>query len=420
MRVLFVSIMVVHGLLHIPAFLRAFDLFGLPGFSQPMPASSGVMWLVTAVLFVLSGVLYAVRSRYWWIVCFMAIVFSQILMISSGSAAGYGTIVNTLLLMAVITGYAGWEFKNQYRRDIAGGLERTGAITGELLQEEDLAHLPQPVQKYLVYTGAVGKPRIYSFSAAFRAEMRTRGGKWFGLTVEQTDFFDEYERFFFMDATLKGFPAKGYHKYKDGKSGMLVKMFSLFPVIKARGEEMFKAETVTLLNDICFLAPAALIDRNIRWEPVDSLTARAVFSNRGVQISAELHFNEEGQLTNFISDDRYDVNDKKTYRFSTPIRDYKDFGGYRIGSYGEAVWHYPEGEFTYGKYTLTDLQYNLTEYCRRAGLYSSICQPCFDRLSNRLPKYNDRWGASPVSMLMTRLSAFMLVFSFVAHSNYRF
>jgi hypothetical protein len=43
------------------------------------------------------------------------------------------------------------------------------------------------------------------------------------------------------------------------------------------------------------------------------------------------------------------------------VRDYKDFDGRMVPSHGEAVWHTPEGELSYGKFTLVGIEYNLKE-----------------------------------------------------------
>ena len=44
--------------------------------------------------------------------------------------------------------------------------------------------------------------------------------------------------------------------------------------------------------------------------------------------------------------------------FSTPVRDYRDFGPVRLMSFGEARWLLPDGEFTYGDFNLVDISYN--------------------------------------------------------------
>ena len=90
--------------------------------------------------------------------------------------------------------------------------------------------------------------------------MRDREKDWFAFTSEQHNFIPEPTRLFFMKAKVKGLPTVGYHSYQDGKARMLIKLASLFPVVKIDGPEMFPTETVTFFNDLCLFAPAALMD----------------------------------------------------------------------------------------------------------------------------------------------------------------
>jgi hypothetical protein len=110
------------------------------------------------------------------------------------------------------------------------------------------------------------------------------------------------------------------------------------------------------------MAPAALIDKRIEWTSIDSLSAKATFTNGVNKITAILYFNEQGQLINFTSDDRYAIGDMKQYRFSTPVKNYKLIDGRNVPTYGETIWHYPDGEFVYGKFTLKSVGYNVAEF----------------------------------------------------------
>ena len=134
------------------------------------------------------------------------------------------------------------------------------------------------------------------------------------------------------------------------------------PVAQAKGVEMDKAETVTLFNDMCLFAPAALIDKRILWQGIDSTSTRAIFSNGQNKITATLHFSAAGQLINFISDDRYAIGLMQQYRFSTPVKDYKLIDGRSVPTFGEAIWHYPDGLFVYGKFYLKHIAYNASSY----------------------------------------------------------
>jgi len=118
-----------------------------------------------------------------------------------------------------------------------------------------------------------------------------------------------------------------------------------------------------LFNDMCILAPGTLVEPGIVWEPVDERTVRARFTYGEHTISATLLFGDDGLLANFISDDRSRASaDGKVFtrlRFSTPVRDYRDFGPIRLAAHGEARWLLPEGEFTYGEFDLQDISYNV-------------------------------------------------------------
>ena len=77
-----------------------------------------------------------------------------------------------------------------------------------------------------------------------------------------------------------------------------------------------------------------------------------------------MHFNEKGELINFVSDDRSALQDDGTIklaRWSTPVGNYKEIDGRRIPTYGETIWNYPEGDFTYGKFKLKSIQYNVNK-----------------------------------------------------------
>jgi hypothetical protein len=66
-------------------------------------------------------------------------------------------------------------------------------------------------------------------------------------------------------------------------------------------------------------------------------------------------------LINFVSDDRFYSPTGKTYekvRWSTPVSNYKNTNGYNLPTYGEAVWNFPEEDFTYAKFNIKEIQYN--------------------------------------------------------------
>jgi len=294
-----------------------------------------------------------------------AVVLSQALIFASWGDAKFGTAANLIiilpLLAAALEARPG-SYGNRYRAAAREGLARCAEMPA--VTEADLNHLPEPVRTYLRVAGAVGKPRIHNFRAVFTGDFRNGlKSPWMTFRSEQYNFFDRPARLFLMKAAMHGLPVEGLHLFRGDGATMQIKLASLVQVVDAKGPQMNQGETVTLFNDMCLMAPAALIDKQrIQWEAAGPLAARARFTHMANTISALLTFNQAGELVDFISNDRFysaDGKDFRSYPWSTPARNYKDFGGRRVAGYGEAVWHMPEGKFSYGKFNLSEIEYNL-------------------------------------------------------------
>jgi hypothetical protein len=85
----------------------------------------------------------------------------------------------------------------------------------------------------------------------------------------------------------------------------------------------------------------------------------ASYANAGHAISAVITFDGSGDLVGFVSGERHQL-DGKTDRvvpWSTPLRDFRDFGCARLPAVGEARWRELAGEWTYGEFTLERISY---------------------------------------------------------------
>ena len=194
--------------------------------------------------------------------------------------------------------------RRQYRQAVVTRLSRQESRPG-ILAEKDIQYLPEPVRRYIRYVGLVGKETTHNMKAA-----------------------------------------------------------GLIPVVNASGTDLASSGLVTLFNDMCLLAPATLIDKRIRWVPVDNLTAIGSIEDNGRAVSATLHFNQDGELTNFVTNDRYMESGGRFQKvtWSTPVSHYRDFNGIWLLSHGASVWHLEEGDFTYAEFDLESIEYNTSSY----------------------------------------------------------
>ncbi|NVO21534.1 MAG: hypothetical protein HXX13_17665 [Bacteroidetes bacterium] len=275
------------------------------------------------------------------------------------------TINPILYTMAILTLSACGSSGKLIKKKIAEEFTAQPLQSEEILTREDITHLPVPVQKYLIYTGAVGKVKPQNARIEFDAEMFQKpGASAMKAHSCQYNFFGNYTRIFFMKAGKMGIPFRARHIYSNQQATFIVRVAGLFNVVNIKGEDLTRAETVTVLNDMCVFVPGSFTDKRLSWKEIDSLTAEVTLTNGPYKVSARLLFNEKGELINFISDDRSAIQDDgtlKTYRWSTPVKDYIELDGRRIPSYGETIWHYPDGDFTYGRFSLKSIKYNVSQ-----------------------------------------------------------
>lgn len=364
MTIVFAVVLAVHGLIHLLGVAKAFGWAELPQLTQPVSSGLGVVWLLAAILFVAAAVALMAWPRGWWAIGACAIVASMVAILPSWLDAKAGALVNVVVLIGVVFGflaYGPYSLRAAFERDVDRDLGRM--TPAETVTEADLAHLPASVQRYLRVAGVVGQPRVGNFHVRMHGRIRSgRDARWMPLVAEQYNFVDDPTRFFYLKASMFAIPVQGYHRFVGPSATMKVKAAALVTVADASGAEMNQAETVTLFNDMCVMAPATLINPSIIWEPVSATTTRARFTNAGRTIGAELTFNQAGELTNFWSDDRYalmpDGKTVKRIRWSTPLTAYRSFGPVRLSSAGEGRWHEPDGD-AYIELTIDDIAFNV-------------------------------------------------------------
>ncbi len=362
-------IALLHGLIHLLGTAKGFGFAHVSQLKHPIGATAGAVWLAATLLMGMTAMMLIGSKKQWWIVGALAVATSQVAIFTSWTDAKAGTFANLVLLFAVVYGFASsgptsFRAKVQRRADIV--FEETPPAT-RVIAESDLDRLPQPVADYLRQANALGYPRITRFRAAIHGRIRSGAEKpWMTFVGQQINTFGANpSRVFYIDATMSGLPVDVLHTFANGRAAMRVKICSLFTMASAWGPELDRAETVTVFNDMCILAPAALVDAPIVWQELSATRVRGTFTNGSQVVSAELVFNEAHELVNFVSDDRFRSVDSEN-RFlnqiwSTPLRRYRTIGRRRVATYGEARWHAPnpEGTFTYLEFNLDDIEYEL-------------------------------------------------------------
>lgn len=256
--------------------------------------------------------------------------------------------------------------KDIYKKEVKIGLSRISSQNPDIITQKDLEPLPPIVQKYLIYCGVVGKEKVLNARMKFSGRIRTSPeDKWMPFSSEQYTFFDKPTRIFYIKASKIGLPITGIHLYKDGTAIMRMIFAGMFTILDTKGPELNQSETVTVFVDMCCLAPATLISKNIQWETIEPLKVKAKFINGKNKISAIMVFNEKGELIKVTSNDRYETNDGKIYKpcpWSAPVSTYRTMNGFRLPTTAEEIFNRSDSDFCYAEFTLKEIEYNCKEY----------------------------------------------------------
>jgi hypothetical protein len=371
LRWVVVGVLVGHGLVHLLGVAKGFGWAVVPQLREPIGAGGAVLWLLAGLLVLTSAALVAVGApNWWWVIAVCGAMTSQVAIVTSWSDARAGTLLNVLLVLVAAYGFASsgpTSFHAQWQERATHALADVDPVS-PVLTNADLDDLPVPLAAYIRRSGAVGQPRVTSVYADFHGRIRSGpGAAWMSFTGKQLNTFGPRpQRHFLMDATRSGLPVTVLHAYADATATMRAKVLSLVTVVDVAGPKMDRGETVTVFNDLVVLAPGAIADAPVRWTAVDPQHVRGVFTNGAQTVTAELTFNQAGDLVDFASDDRLRASaDGKSFtlqRWSTPLSGHRDDAhGQRVPISGDGRWlaPAPEGWFTYVELHFDDIAYNV-------------------------------------------------------------
>ena len=369
LRWVVVAVLVGHGLIHLLGAAKGLRWADVPALTQPIGAGVGLLWLVAALLVLAAAGLVAVGApTWWWAVAHGAAPVSQVAVVTSWSDARAGTVVNGLLVVAAVYGFASVgptsfhaEWTTQATRALAEADHSPALVT-----EADLVGLPESLADYVRASGAVGRPRVTTMAATFHGRIRSGpAGAWMPFTGRQVNTFGPRpQRLFIMDARRTGLPVTVLHRYIDGTATMRAKVVSLVQVVDAAGPEMDRGETVTVFNDLVAFAPGAIVDAPVRWTAVDGTHVAGVFTVGDQSVSAVLTFDSDHRLVDFVSQDRARASiDGKHFTvmpWSTPLSRHRHLHGRMMPMSGSARWDAPapEGSFSYVELSMDDISFN--------------------------------------------------------------
>jgi len=360
MKWLLAFIVLFHGLIHSLGFIKAFGIAPVEKLIRDISQKNGLVWLGVAILFIVVFLLIVYDISVWWESALPALLISQYLIFSYWGDAKFGTIANIIIMIAAIVSYADSAFQTQTGNELKKLID-DNKHSSIILTEEMTNTLPPPVRRWLMYSGAVGKniPSVVYLTQSGKLKTAP-DGKWMKFSAEQ--WFTPQSPGFLWKTNVQMFPGfflSGRDLFFGGKGSMKIKLLSLFSVADAAGEKTDISTMQRYLGEIVWF-PAGVLEKSIRWEPIDENSAKAHFTMNGLTATADFRFDDQGRFLSIHAERYREQNGKHVLSdwYIHAFEDaYKEFVGITIPNKLKVIWKLENDDFEWMNVEITSIGY---------------------------------------------------------------
>jgi hypothetical protein len=366
-RFAFSIVLIIHAILHLIGFAKAWGLSigsvlqgkTLFHLSEQALKSTGILWLLTTLIFIFTIANYYLHKEWWWVAAVAGILLSQALIIIYWQDAKWGSVVNIIVLIAVMLTLGENKFKRQTKGEV-DNLHRSAQKKDRVtVTEAMLLKVPSTIQHWLKKSQIVGTT-IPTFVYIKQEGMlrTTPDGAWMPFNAEQTFTIDPPG--FVWSANIHtnfSMDIVGRDQYQNGKGHMLIKAASILPVANSSGPEIDEGTMIRYMAEMAWF-PQAALSNYVHWEEIDSAHTKLTMNYKGISASGIYTFNTEGMPIAFEAQRFREDKGKFTKDlWSIMNTGYKKFNGVPIGYSSEVTWKLKAGDFTWLKLTITDIKY---------------------------------------------------------------
>lgn len=362
MKPLLIVIIFLHGIIHLIGFVKGFFPASLEKVSLTVSYSMSVVWLLTSVLFLASGISLAAAKSWWHIPALVAVVLSAVLIISIWQEARFGMILNLVVLVAALISIGNQNFDAKLNSELKIITPEIDLKSTEKLDKTAISQLPQTIQNWLKASGAFGKEKVQKIvlTQDFKMKLNPEQKNWYHANARQV--FNVNLPAFVWTVDLKMNPLihiRGRDKFFEGKGEMEMRMNGLIPLGKETGFRIDEGTLQRFLGEIVWF-PSAATNDYIQWQAIDKQSATASMTYRDTKASGTFYFGDDGLFERYTAM-RFKGNesDAKKYLWEIKVLENKSFNGVIVPSKCEAIWHLDEGLWKWSEIEIVTLEYDI-------------------------------------------------------------
>lgn len=360
MKYIFLFILLIHGLIHLVGFAKAFQLATIENIVSPISKPAGAVWLMVTLLFLITCAGFFMDKSFWPVAAIVASLLSQLIIIMVWKDAPWGTLANVIILVVAVPAYANFQFQKMVDKEIDALLNNVASQPFVATQRES-ENLPEPVQQWLRKSVVADKEPVHSARIKQTGRMRTApDSKW--MNFKATQYYDFNIPAFVWTTHVEMIPMinmVGRDKFTTGEGEMLIKFLSLIPVVNEANNEKINSGTMLRYLGELIWFPSTVLSPYITWEEIDSRTAKATMQYKNTTAQGIFFFTEHGDIAAFEAQRYYGGGaEAKLETWRVEVMDYKLFDDVRVPYKNRVIWKLDEGDFNWLELEITALETN--------------------------------------------------------------
>jgi len=243
-------------------------------------------------------------------------------------------------------------------------IKRNDGTKKVLLVSDIPKSLPESVGKWLLRSGCINNEIITSakMSQIFQMKLNEGQDKWETGFSEQV--FSITEPAFIWSLRMKSnkiIPITGRDLFLDGKGSMLIKLFSIFPVVNIKNNHRIDQSTMQRYLGEMIWMPTAILSPYISWREIENNTSEATMTWNGISVKGVFFFDENGDIKRFEANRYKNIDDAMPTLWIGEVLEIKEIKKRRIPTKVSITWKDPNSTWTWAIIDINDIIYNDVE-----------------------------------------------------------
>ena len=262
------------------------------------------------------------------------------------------TIFIVTLSTCIITGNI--KLSNVIKEEINRIYSTSDNISNIKFSYDQIKDLPEPVQKYLKYAIKEGQPYINYVKLKHTGKYRSSpNSKWENANGE--NYISLEEPHYLWKAKIGIITP--IETFIDDQGKLEVYLFSLLKVIELSGKDADKGALLGWLGESVFFPTAFISNQYIKWEPIDTNSAKLLINYKGINAYFIVSFNEKGEPV--VWETEKVGMDNKISKWRVRCLDFKEINGMIIPTRLDISVDIKSEEFTYVTFYFNTIEYGL-------------------------------------------------------------